>query len=106
MTEHTPSGDPIYRYGERRKAFEPAIGDGANIDLISAHIEQHIGPVQSVFHEILSDLVHVDIHMVAPTAERNYYTLVTSGMSDRAMTPPESCEAHAYAELMICLPPT
>lgn len=106
MTEHTPSGDPIYRYGERRTAFEPAIGHGANIDLISAHIEKHIGPVQSVYHEILSDLVHVDIHMVAPTAERNYYTLVTSGMSDRAMTPPEGFEAHAYAELMICLPST
>lgn len=105
MTELTPSGDPIYRYSERQREFELAIGDEATINLINAHIEQHIGPVAAVFHEIVSDLVHVDIHVVSPTANRNFYTLVTSGMSDRAMVAPEGFEACGHAELMICLPP-
>jgi hypothetical protein len=59
-----------------------------------------------LFHELLSDLVHVDIHIVEPTAARNYYTLVTSGMSDRPMAAPEECRECRYAELVISLPPT
>lgn len=57
-------------------------------------------------HEIVSDLVHVDIHIVKPIAERPFYTILTSGMSDRPMTVPEGAEAFQYAELMICLPDT
>jgi hypothetical protein len=104
MEDRSGSGAPIYRYGETKREFDLAFGDGDSIDRINAHIEEHIGPVASVFHEIISDLVHVDIHMVAPTAERNYYTLVTSGMSDRAMNAPEGMEAWRYSELVLCLP--
>ena len=54
-------------------------------------------------HELVSPVVHVDVHIVAPTTERNTYTLVTSGMSDRPMNSPLP-EAR-FAELMITLPP-
>jgi hypothetical protein len=50
-------------------------------------------------------MIHVDVHVVNPTPEKNYYTLVTSGMSDRAMTPHADEAEFKYAELMICLPP-
>lgn len=106
MDEHSGSGAPIHRYNEPQRKFDLAFGDGDNIDRISAHIEEHIGPVQTVLHEIISDLVHVDIHVVAPTAQRNYYTLITSGMSDRAMNAPEGMEAWRFSELLLCLPPT
>ena len=53
----------------------------------------------------LSDLVHIDIHMVEPTPEKNYYTLVTSGMSDRPMNAPAECGELRYAEIAISLPP-
>src|SRR5687767_15165770 len=81
--ETTGSGDPVYRYSdaERPTEFEMAIGDSENIQRISEHIEQHCGEVESVLHELVSDLVHIDIHYVKPTPERNYHTLVTSGMS-------------------------
>ncbi|HEY1789596.1 MAG TPA: suppressor of fused domain protein [Verrucomicrobiae bacterium] len=52
----------------------------------------------------MSDLVHIDIHFVPPTPTRNFYTLVTSGMSARAMKAPGGCEDFSYAELLICLP--
>ena len=84
--------------------FEFAVGDSENIERISAHIEEYVGPVKTVFHEVISDLVHVDVHIVAPSPERDFYTLVTSGMSDRAMTPPPEYPDLKYAELMICLP--
>ena len=102
--EFTESGQPIYRHGESKHEFEPAIGDSENIERISAHIREHIGEPATVFHEILSHLVHIDVHIVAPTEARPFYSLITSGMSDRPMDAPEGCEKARYAELMICLP--
>lgn len=104
-TEHSESGAPIIRHQERKRDFEVALGDPENIGRISSHIEKHIGPVDAVFHERLSDLVHVDIHIVAPSEKRPWHTLVTSGMSNRPMTPPAECQGMEYSELMICLPP-
>ena len=101
----TPTGQPIYRHRERSIPFQPAAGDSENIERISEHVERHVGPVAGVYHEILSDLVHVDVHVVNPTPERDCYTLVTSGMSDAPMNVPPGAEDVRYAELLIQLPP-
>ncbi|MBC7856827.1 MAG: suppressor of fused domain protein [Pirellulaceae bacterium] len=103
--EASPAGAPIYRHAERTSDFELAIGDGQNIELISDHIQQHIGPVEMVFHEIISDLIHIDVHWVKPTEDKPYHTLITSGMSDRPMTVPSGAEEYRYGEVMISLPP-
>ncbi|WNR44355.1 suppressor of fused domain protein [Paenibacillus roseipurpureus] len=103
--EQSPSGSPIYRHEASDRPFTPASGDEVSLDLISQHVETYIGPIASVFHEIVSDLVHVDILFVAPTPARNFITLVTCGMSNLPMTVPSGAEAFRYAELMICLPP-
>ncbi|GGG72025.1 suppressor of fused domain protein [Paenibacillus radicis (ex Gao et al. 2016)] len=102
--ERSPAGSIIYRHQASDKPFTPAQGDTASIDLISEHVEKHIGPIESVYHEIISDLIHLDILFVPPTKERDYMTLVTCGMSNLPMTVPEGAEAFRYAELMICLP--
>jgi hypothetical protein len=103
----TGHGGPVYSYSDdaRPTQFEMAIGDSANIERISNHIEQYCGKVGSVLHELVSDMVHIDVHWVQPTPERNYHTLVTSGMSDRPMLAPEQAADCEYAELMLCLPP-
>ncbi len=90
--ETSESGSPILRHTERSKPFEVAIGDGDHIDAISEHIEQHIGEVTMVFHEIVSDLVHIDVHHVLPTEDRDFHTLITSGMSDKPMNVPDGAE--------------
>ena len=93
-------GGTIYRHAERTKPFEPTSGDGDHIETISNHIEEHVGPVSQVLHELVSDLVHVDIHQVSPTKSRPYHTLITSGMSDRPMTLPEGVDDEwQFAEL-------
>lgn len=102
--ERSKSGAPIHRHERTERGFEFAEGDSENIEKISAHIEEHIGPVATVLHEVISDLVHVDIHVVEPTPERDFYTLVTSGMSDRPMESPEEYADLRYSELLICLP--
>ena len=103
--ETSPAGAEILRHQSRERDFEPPIGDESAIEEITAHIEQHLGPVDMVWHELISDLVHVDIHQVPPTDDRPFWTLVTTGMSDRPMTVPEGAEDYTYAEVMLCLPP-
>lgn len=103
--EESPSGQPIYRHEDRERDFEPAIGDEETIEAITAHVEKHIGGIDKVWHELISDLVHIDMHQVPPSDDRPFWTLVTTGMSDRPMNVPVGAEELAYAELMICLPP-
>lgn len=103
--EVSDDGTAIYRHEARNRDFELATGNEENIEAISNHIERHVGEIEMVFHELVSDLVHVDIHWVAPTDERPIHTLITSGMSDRPMVVPDDCEDLRFAELMITLPP-
>lgn len=97
------SGAPIWRHDE--EAPFKAAGGEMCLEEISAHIDANLGPVETVFHELVSDTVHIDIHFVLPTPARPFTTLVTSGMSDLPMSVPEGSAAPRYAELMITLPP-
>jgi hypothetical protein len=77
-----------------------------NLELITAHVERHVGPVAQVIHETASEFAHVDILHVLPSGKRDFHVLVTSGLSDRPMNAPQGCEDCRYAELYLCLPPT
>lgn len=100
------SETPILRHVAREREFEPAIGDENAMQAITDHVEKHLGPIATVYHELISDLVHIDVHEIKPTSKRNFWTLFTTGMSDRPMTVPEGADDARYAELMICLPPS
>ncbi|MGZ3159870.1 MAG: suppressor of fused domain protein, partial [Burkholderiaceae bacterium] len=71
---------------------------------ISDHIERYLGEIETVLHEIISDTVHIDVHIVKPSADFPYIRLVTSGMSDLPMTVPAGSGAPEYVELMLTLP--
>ena len=61
----------------------------------------------TVWHELISDRIHLDVHMVPPSQDHPYYVMVTSGMSARPMTLPpdlEEPDEWRYAELCIVLP--
>lgn len=103
-TETSPSGNPIYRYEASNKDFEPAY-EMPHIEELEQHIEKYFGNVETVYHELASHLVHMDVHFVKPTKERNYNILITSGMSYRPMQAPKGAEDYKFAELLICLPP-
>lgn len=104
MTEETPGGSTVYRHAARTADFEVAEGDEETISAVDEHIACYLGEVTGVWHEIISDLVHIDVHVVGPSAEHDYYTLVTSGMSDRPMTVPAGTDVPEFAELMVHLP--
>jgi len=96
-------GQETYHHAEM-KAWEAPQGEACT-EQISAHIERHLGKVKSVFHEIMSDTVHIDVHFVPPSEEFPYVRLVTSGMSDLPMAvPPEDENSPRHIELIMTLP--
>jgi Suppressor of fused protein (SUFU) len=97
--EPSESGPPIIRHEESAEPWH-STGDPRLVAAVDAHVTEHFGAPSTVWHELVSPYVHVDVHVVAPTAERPVYTLVTSGMSERPMADDR------YAELTIVLPPT
>ena len=73
---------------------------------IEQHIKNTFGEFENVFHELVSPDIHVDICMVPPSEERDYYTLVTMGMGAHQMNVPEELAEYKLerAELAIALP--
>jgi hypothetical protein len=80
------------------------LGDLRLIEAVGRHVERHVGPIDFVYHETDSRLVHVDVHHVPPDSRRPFHTLVTSGMSQRAMNVPPGGPSYRHAELFALLP--
>lgn len=99
--EVTPDGSRVYKHGRRTVPERIVHGDADYVDAVSSHIEKHIGPIEMVWHEIVSDLVHIDVYHVAPTKERAFHTLVTGGMGEAPMSGPQGS---LYGELLTVLP--
>lgn len=104
--ETTPGGSEVFRHQHRDRPMEVSIGDPNLIEDVTAHFERHIGPVHTVFHEIVSDLIHLDVHIIQPSSERPWYTLFTTGMAERPMSVPAELRGLCpYMELMLRLDP-
>jgi tetratricopeptide (TPR) repeat protein len=85
--------------------YHPELYSEEEIDCIESHIEKYFGKFKSVFHEVVSPDIHVDIVIIEPVPERNYYVLTTMGMGAHRMHVPETLKELERAELIICLPP-
>ena len=85
----------------------PEVYTEDEMSAIEEHIKNTFGEFENVFHELVSPDIHVDICMVPPSKERNYYTLVTMGMGAHRMNVPEELAEYKLerAELAIALPP-
>ena len=102
--ERPVAGGNILRHKPRESEFTAPTAHAVHCEDIEAHVAKHLAPVDSVFHEILSDLIHLDVLWVKASADRPYHLLITSGMSDLPMTVPEGCEELRHAELFMALP--
>ncbi len=100
--EISPGGSRIERHDEALPP-EPVPSGWAGQELIEDHVERHLGPIESVFHELVSEYVHLDVLVVEATEERPFHYLVTSGMSSRPM-PAGGEDEPERAELLIGLP--
>ena len=90
-----------------QKEAGPLRYDSADLEAAEAHICRYFGEYPEVFHEIVSPDLHIDICVVPPGPERNYYTLVTLGMGAHRMNVPEELAEYKLerAELIMALPP-
>ena len=86
---------------------EPEVYTEDEMTAIEQHIKNTFGEFENVFHELVSPDIHVDICVVSPSEERDYYTLVTIGMGAHRMNVPEELAEYKLerAELAIALPP-
>ena len=86
--------------------YAPEVYSVEEMNVIEEHIQQYFGEFKNVFHELVSPDIHVDICIVPPDGERNYYTLITMGMGAHRMNVPEELAEYKLerAELAIALP--
>ena len=85
----------------------PELYEEDELEAVDEHITSCFGDYANVFHEIVSPDIHVDICLLEPTLERNYYTLITMGMGAHRMNVPAELAEYKLerAELIITLPP-
>jgi len=95
-------------FKKKRHKDLPEVYSEADLDALEAGIQHHLGTYETVFHELVSPDIHVDIAIIPPAEGRNYYALCTMGMGAHRMTVPKSrnipAEELAYAEMVILLP--
>ena len=105
-TDNDPDGDGEDNADKDVSFSEPEVYTEDEVKVIENHIQQYFGQFENVFHELASPDIHVDICVVPPSEERDYYTLVTMGMGAHRMNVPEELAEYKLerAELAIALP--
>ncbi|GJN65081.1 immunity protein Imm33 domain-containing protein [Faecalibacterium gallinarum] len=102
VTPDEPDGDA----SQDEETGAPEVYSEEEMEVIEGHIQQYFGNFETVFHELSSPDIHVDICVVPPSEEHDYYTLVTMGMGAHRMNVPEELAEYKLerAELAIALP--
>lgn len=104
-------GSYVYHYEEKEnKEWRAPQAYGNYTEEVEEHFSKLFPQRESfVFHEIISELIHIDVNVMRPTEKSNFYVIYTTGMSDMPMTLPEGFEKREdlkYAELFAFMPPT
>ena len=74
---------------------------------VSGHIVRVFGKADQVLQDPVGEDIQVDLQIIAPTQQKNYYTVVTLGMGAHCMNVPEELKVYSIerAELVMYLPP-
>lgn len=85
---------------------DPELYTEREMEAVEQFIADQLGEFPNVFHELVSPDIHVDICIIPPTAQQDYYTLVTMGMGAHRMAVPDELRDRNLerAELLIRLP--
>lgn len=76
------------------------------IEQYEKFITDNYGKFDKVFHEVLSPDIHLDVIIIPPTEEDDYYKLITMGMAPYKMNVPDNLKDYELerAELVLYLP--
>jgi hypothetical protein len=103
-------GIPVSRYVPKKSnTWQSPHETCIHCEEIEKHFDHLFPDMETfVFHEILSDIVHLDVFIKSPNEKHPYYVLFTSGMSDLAMPLPKGLRKERgnldRAELFMLLP--
>jgi hypothetical protein len=99
------SGAPVYVHDKHTtRPFGRADVPEHWAGLRSDHYEQWLGPASTVYHEVIPQIPHIDVEVHPPCERlgRDYFTLITNGMSDLPMHLPDGVDASAArAEILM-----
>lgn len=104
-----PDGTPVYDHTGIESEFRGPLDAGVHLEEIERFLGEFLGEQAGVFHEIISDKVHLDVLIFPPNELKENWTFVTSGMSDLPMNVPDDLgprEDFERAELVFTLPVT
>ena len=95
------------KWRKKKEPDFPNMYTQEEMEAIESHIAEHFGRFDNVLHELISPDIHVDIAIITPSEDRDFYTLVTMGMGAHRMNVPGELGEQRLerAEVMICLPP-
>ena len=104
--EVTPGGSEVYRHGgDEFSKTQMGFASESTADFAVARekaYEGFFGSSATAYHEVIPFVPHVDVYTYPPGHNgRDFYTLVTSGMSDLEMTlPQQATKAPKRVELV------
>jgi hypothetical protein len=75
--------------------------ENSPIVFLGNHLQKFIGVIDKVWHSTDDKDIHIDIYQFAPTIQRPYWTLVTSGMSFQPQYIPDDRNLSGRTELII-----
>ena len=76
-----------------------------NHDVILEHVTRSFGPIKNTISETIpGSRVSVNVHLIPPSMNNDFVTLVTTGMSDEPMEYSDKESMFKYAELLLKLP--
>jgi len=72
-----------------------------DLEIVETFIKENFGRYENIIHEIISDIIHIDVAVIEPNPAKDYYTLVTIGTGAKKMN---NIDAYNRVEIMIHLP--
>jgi Suppressor of fused protein (SUFU) len=73
-------------------------------DPLLEHLQKHVGPITTVFEELVPGEPKLDLVHVGSSFFRRYELVVTRGMSAQPMDTPVGCTEPRFAEILALLP--
>lgn len=98
--------DKFKKKEEPKNLMPMYLYDDKDMDEVDAYIAEAFGNFDSVFHEIVSPDIHLDVCIIPPTDEEPFYKLVTMGAGAYEMKIPDRWKEYKLerAEYVIYVP--
>ena len=96
--------DRFKKKNKQEEPFKMYLYSEKDYEIVEKTYDDKIGNYSTVFHEVASLDLHLDVIPIPPSKEREYYTFITLGMGAYKMPVPDIYKRMNRAEIAIKLP--